>query len=124
MTMTRWKIVLLCSAAMTLVAGYALIGKRRPVGETPPSTTRPAHLACRFTPAEKLVFKLQSSAAVNEPDNPAPHRFELDALMWWRIVEQRGAAGWVVAAELKQVHLDEGTGDPDPAASAQYASPF
>lgn len=122
--MTHWKSAILCCAVVGVTAGY-VVRHRQP--QSPQSSEQrpiPKRLACYFEPGDKLAFRLQSGASVLEPNNESPRKLDLDAVMWWRVAEARGAAGWVVAAELSKVTVYDGGGEPSAAASAPYLTPI
>lgn len=122
--MTRFQTVLCCSVALGLLAAYSYRHKlehRSPFAKAHAQQNR---LTCQFLPAETLAFKLKSSAEVKEPGNPQPRKLDLDAVMWWRIAEQRSTQGWVVAAQLAGVHTSDGSAEPDPSLGSALTTPF
>lgn len=121
--MTRWKTLLFGSAAVAaLAAGYGVNSKK--LAPATPAPSR-APQTCRFAPGEQLAFNVYSQSTVGNPeDGAAPQRVGLDAVMWWRAVEDRGTAGWVVSALLSNVSLTEGAADPDPARRSALSLPF
>src|SRR4051812_46959401 len=124
MTMTRWKAILLLVGTLAIsaaVLGYAL-GRPRQAALPTPMERRP--LACRLSVGDELAFDVESTTEGRKPDASAPERLRLSAEMWWRVVEDRAASGWVVAVALRDVTLERGAQDQDPVRRAALSAPF
>ncbi len=122
--MTHLKSALLGCALVGVTAGYVV---RQRQSQPPPhavSAPVPKRLACHFSPGEELAYHLLSSASVVERGSDTPRRLDLDAVMWWRVLEARGTQGWVVAATLTKVSVFDGAGEPDVSASTPYLTPL
>lgn len=122
--MTRFRTALCCSFVLGILATYCYrdkLPKRSPFASAHAQQNR---MACQFLPNETLAFQIKSSAEIKEPGHPEPRKIDLDAVMWWRIAEQRSAQGWVVAAMLSQVHTTDGSGEADSAGDSALQTPF
>lgn len=121
--MTRFKIALLGSCA--LVSALAAFGVQRrhavSAAPTPPRTAS----GCEFSVGEQLAFNVHSTGTAGNPGDAgaAPQNIRLDAVMWWRVLEERGGS-WVIGASLDGVKLSEGAAPPDAIRSANLQAPF
>src|SRR5687767_11570709 len=121
--MTRRTPVLLGTLVLGLAAVYALVRPSKPVQEPTTAPRRP--LSCRFSAGEELAFHVRASSSARASETASPQQLDLEATLWWRVLEERSAAGWVVAASLTDVQLLEGgAADVDPARRAALESPF
>src|SRR5687768_17573530 len=109
--MTRRNAILLGTLAVgAAVAGYALLASRRAPAEDAGSEAGP--LGCRFSVGERLAFRLRATSDGRTPDAPAPQHMGVEARMWWRVLEERPGAGWLMAASLAGVRLEGGAAQP------------
>lgn len=121
--MTRFKIALLGSAA--LVSAVAAFGLQQRHGvSAAPAPSRTAQ-GCEFSVGEQLAFNVHSTGTAGNPGEAgaAPQSIRLDAVMWWRVLEERGGS-WVLGAALDGVKLSEGAAPPDGVRSAALQAPF
>lgn len=123
--MNRWKKVLpLVLGALALPAaatGYASLNHSKPADAAHSAPRRP--LSCRLHAGEELGYSVESTSEGRKPEASAPERASLTGEMWWRVIEERGSSGWVVAATLHDVH-QEGARAKDAATDAALATPF
>ena len=121
--MTRRTPVLLGTLVLGLAAVYALVRPSRPAQEPTTAPRRP--LSCRFSAGEELAFHVRANSSARASETAPPQQLDLEATLWWRVLEERSAAGWVVAATLTDVRLLEGgAADADPARRAALEAPF
>jgi HEAT repeat protein len=121
--MTRRTPVLLGTLVLGLAAVYALVRPSRPAQEPTTAPRRP--LSCRFSAGEELAFHVRANSSARASETASPQQLSLEATLWWRVLEERSAAGWVVAATLTDVRLLEGgTAEADPARRAALEAPF
>jgi hypothetical protein len=121
--MTRSKAILLFVGTLALcaaVAGFAL--GRGPRGERSAKAQR-RPLACQLSVGDELGFDVQSTSEGRKP-NAAPEQLRLSGAMWWRVLEERAASGWVVAVALRDVVLDRGAAGPASDRRAALEAPF
>ncbi|PTL83872.1 HEAT repeat domain-containing protein [Vitiosangium sp. GDMCC 1.1324] len=121
--MTRRVPVLLGTLVLGLSAVYALMRPSRSAQE--PSTASRRPLSCRFSAGEELAFHLRASSSARASETDSPQQLDLDATLWWRVLEERSTGGWVMAASLSDVRLLEGgSAESDPARRAALEAPF
>jgi hypothetical protein len=120
--MTRHTPVLLGALVLALAAVYTWV---HPTGSTQEAPVVRRPLACRFSAGEELAFHVRATSSARASESAASQQLRLEATMWWRVLEERSAAGWVVAATLTDVQLLEGgAADAEPARRAALESPF
>lgn len=101
--MSRRRLLLLAGiAVLGFAAVYDLV---RPSGST---TVAPRPLACRFSVGEELAFHVRASSSARASEDASPQQLQLEATLWWRVLEERSASGWLVAAALTDVRGAEG----------------
>ncbi|MFL5355054.1 HEAT repeat domain-containing protein [Archangium sp.] len=120
--MTRRTPVLLGTLVLGLAATYVLMRPSRPAQEPTAAPRRP--LSCRFSAGEELAFHVRASSSARASETATPQQLSLDATLWWRVLEERSASGWVVAATLSDVRLLEGGAQADGARRAALEAPF
>jgi HEAT repeat protein len=120
--MTRRTPVLLGTLVLGLAATYALTRPSQPAQEPTAAPRRP--LSCRFSAGEELAFHVRATSSARASETATPQQLSLDATLWWRVLEERSASGWVVAATLSDVRLLEGGAEADAARRAALEAPF
>lgn len=120
--MTRRTPVLLGTLVLGLAATFVLMRPSRPAQEPPVAPRRP--LSCRFSVGEELAFHVRATSSARASETATPQQLSLDATLWWRVLEERSASGWVVAATLSDVRLLEGGAEADVARRAALEAPF
>ncbi|QRN99372.1 HEAT repeat domain-containing protein [Archangium violaceum] len=121
--MTRRTSLLLGTLVLGLAAVSALLWPSRPAQAPTASTRRP--LSCRFSAGEELAFHVRATSSARPSETASPQQLRLEATLWWRVLEERPAVGWVVAATLTDVRLLEGgAAEAEPARLAALETPF
>lgn len=121
--MTRRTPLLIGTLVLGLAAVHALVRPSRPAPEPTASPRRP--LSCRFSAGEELAFHVRATSTARASENASPQQLRLEATLWWRVLEERNASGWVVAATLSDVRLLEGgSAEGDTARRAALETPF
>jgi len=113
--------VLLGGAALGLGARALL---RRPQPAAPQSEGRAPEarlLDCRLHPGDELAFRVQ--AVTDTVAGAASRHLKLDAVMHWNVLRGQGT-GWLVAAALDQVALEQSPETPAAALRAAFSEPF
>ncbi|QSQ26117.1 HEAT repeat domain-containing protein [Pyxidicoccus parkwayensis] len=120
--MTRRTPVLFGALVLALATVYAWV---RPSGGTQQSPVARRPLSCRFAAGEELAFHVRASSSAQASESASSQQLRLEATMWWRVLEERSATGWVIAATLTDVQLLEGgAAEVEPARRAALESPF
>lgn len=104
--MTRSKAILFLVGTLAFcaaVAGYTF-GRGPRAAHAAKAPKRP--LACRLSVGDELAFDIKSTSEGKKPDAAAAEQLRLSGTMWWRVLEERAASGWVVAVALRDVAFD------------------
>ncbi|XXF79972.1 HEAT repeat domain-containing protein [Myxococcaceae bacterium GXIMD 01537] len=121
--MNRRLPVLLSALVLGAAVVYSLVQPSRPAAGQATASRRP--LSCRFAPGEELAFRVRATSAARANQDGPPQQLSLEATLWWRVLEERSASGWLMAATLTDVQLLEGGAAPaEPARRAALEAPF
>ena len=98
--MTRWKY----AAVITFVLGSVGVSYLLRSTKTSPAAAPavPKSLGCRFAVGDTLAYKLHTSSSASGAAAGPGGSLQLDAMMWWKVLAQKGG-GWVVAGSLQEV---------------------
>lgn len=123
----RFKSYLVATAAAAgFLAGTEYWAARRAASQSVAKPAPRPPLACRFQKGEALAWNVYSTSAVSnsQAEDTGTKNTGLDGVLWWKPVEDRGLAGWVVAAMLTDVRVATGAPETDAARRALWETPF
>ncbi len=104
--MTRRTPLILGILVLGLAVVYALVQPSRPAPEPVTAPRRP--LSCRLSAGEELAFHVRATSSARAEETASPQQLDMEATLWWRVVEEPSSGGWVVAATLSDVRFLEG----------------
>lgn len=118
---TRTVGMLVLGGLAVVVAGGLSLGLM-PSRQTPGAAV-PGKLACGFLPEEQLEFHVRAVADTKVGSTSGDTHQVLGARMKWRVLREDGAGGWLVAAALSGVELEDASLT-DPAYRGSLEQPF
>lgn len=90
---------------------------------TPVPSSSAVSLSCRLDSNAELAFRLRSTSETRTGGSHDARHLRLDATVRWRVLAKQGA-GWLVAAALDEITLEERPGPETSAAREKLGEPF